>query len=385
MKEGFEPRPFPAGLHKERPQYPTMELKNTVLWENEDLRAPFKFEVGAPSPLGLTFDLSEDDAVKSRGLSLRTREDAHGRSADIGAVYFKDPEGHLYRDIDLKGVGAVSKGTGVPYQWRTETAGGILGAYIGTKQLSGLMNKEDALHDTEIAETFTHLDIRTHRTVAIVELEELAVYDEDKPAEGMKTEPIQDLRESGKLPEVFIPVVQVRAFGTKTRLQDIHYDTHAKKELEDAISFVSHETDGKVADISSYASWFTETLAVNVSRMHKNGYTHGYLTSHNITADCRLTDFDSVEKRPAEDLDPVAPIFSSPEEELNAEPQKSAFWDAASEDFHRTIKTLQGFLVLLMQRFPDETESVDPEKLLATFEKVYLRENPSANYLLRGF
>ena len=43
-----------------------------------------------------------------------------------------------------------------------------------------------------------------------------------------------------------------------------------------------------------YFEWFAKTLGENVGIMHRNGWTHRYLSSHNVTLDCRIVDLDSV-------------------------------------------------------------------------------------------
>lgn len=384
MKEGAEaPANYPPGLHKERKRYPTITLENEVIWENRDLQAPFNFEVGKPSPLGLTFDLSERGSEHEVGLSLATRRVSHKRSADIGPVFFKDKAGVLYRDIDIKGAGLVSE-SGAPTSWYKQTTSeSLFPMKLSEPRMKGLMDKEDALHDSKMAERLAALGIRTHRSIAVIELRELATL---SATNEMRRESIEALRERGELPETFVPVVQIRAFGTKTRIWDVgdYISKIARKEVNDAIALVRREADPQVKDVESYLDWFAKTLGLNVGRMHANGYTHDFLTIHNITIDCRLTDFDDVKKRSDGDTDPVIPEYESAEEEINAAPPPSEFWDRASIDFHAAIKSMENYISRLKKVFP-ELRDMDHEKLLVAFEKAYFEENPAGNTHLRWF
>lgn len=370
MKEKAESFNYPPGLHKERVAHETTELANTVIWENKKLHAPFNIEVGKPSPLGLMFEVAPN-ADRPEGLSLKTRLWFHGRSADIGAVYFNDDEGNLYRDVDVKGAGKVSV-FGFPEEWNHREKS-------SDHRVEGLMNKEDAMHDSEIAELFSNFGIRTHRSLAVIELHELAK--SDKKTGNAITMSLDELRKNGHLPENFYPVVQVRAFGTKTRLIDIKKFGAVREEVEDTISLVSRETKESVKDIESYIDWFAKTLGTNVGRMHANGYTHAYLTLHNITLDCRLVDFDSVEKRSEDDTDPEIPEYASIEEEIEAEPLPSVFWGKASNDYYKAAASLQDYLLLLKREFR-ELRSVDQDELLIVYEEGYLAANPKANTFL---
>ncbi|KND50269.1 MAG: hypothetical protein AB202_03550 [Parcubacteria bacterium C7867-007] len=376
-KEGIPTGPdskvYPSGTYNERIPHPTLELKNTVVWENTALKAPFNFEVGTQSPLGVMLDPSIDPPVDQSALSLRVRERGHGRSADVGGVYFKDTQGRLYRDIDVKGTGAVSNNTGKSVSWgRLMTTNGEV--------MYGLMSKEDALHDSEMAEVLTALNIRTHRSLAIIELQELVRF--NLLTRKGEVESVEQLRREKSLIDDFVPVVQVRAFGTKSRLQDMESVT-SFQEFEDALDLVRLETNGEVTDIESYMQWFSTTLAQNIGRMHANGYLHGYLTPHNITLDCRVVDFDSVTKRPDEDKDPVIPEYTSFEEELNAPPPASEFWDAASKDFHKAVETLQRHLQSIAKHYPEQFENFNDDSFIITFEKMYEAENPKALMHLR--
>jgi hypothetical protein len=356
-------------FHKQEERHPTIPLKNKVVWKNENITDALIFEMGKPSPLGLALDFSETDPLKTGGVALRTREMNHGRSADLGMFPFTDSQGRFYRDIDLKGIGWTNTRTGIK-RVQPWTVGGYSMGMIG------LMSEGDALHDSEIAEHFTELGIRTHRSLAIIELEELPV----KVGSSFVTKPIDLLYEEKQLPRDFVPVVQVRAYGTKSRLGDVGGDFHI---LEDAMQVVSDETKSEFNDLASYLSWFAYTLGKNVSRMHKSGYTHGWLSLHNITMDCRLTDFDSVEKRPEGDPDPVIPKYDSIDEELNAPPQPSAFWDAASKDEQDAGGSLRTFLERLSEAFPNQMKDISIEDMLAIYSDAYHKENRASLYFLR--
>lgn len=62
------------------------------------------------------------------------------------------------------------------------------------------------------------------------------------------------------------------------------------------MAIVAQELGKDPAEFSKkeYLTWLAETLGINVARMHNSGWFHGYLTTHNITLDGRITDLDSV-------------------------------------------------------------------------------------------
>lgn len=337
---------WPSGLTLERPAHPAIEVENNeVVWVNENLKMPFDFEVGKPSSMALLLDFYAG-AGGDRTLRLRTRARTHGRSADLGPIYFEDTQGRVYRDVDIKGPGNV-EWSGEPAPWEDRPH---------HDRVEGLLNKKDALLDARMAELLTTAGVRTHRCISIIELKELPFPEPNTVEPTMVS--VKQLKLERELPDDFVPVVQWRAFGTKTRLADVAgaMTEGTRKEVADAIALVKKETGGQVYDESSYVEWFSKTLGRNVARMHAAGYTHGYVTDHNITLDCRLTDFDSVE-----------PIKRLRLEVMSEE---------ESDDIEKGERSLARFMLTaaLVEPARDAATDIEVQKTITWFHEAYNTE-----------
>lgn len=107
--EGYRSKELPIGsvekIIKEREKLtlPVENVKNTVVSINPAFpEAPFKLEQGKPTRLGLFFTSSQTKEAKSLTISPEEKE---GRSGLLGSIVFRDKDGLLYRDVDLKGTG----------------------------------------------------------------------------------------------------------------------------------------------------------------------------------------------------------------------------------------------------------------------------------------
>lgn len=266
------------------------EVKNTVEWVNPDFpHLPFKLEEGKPTPLGMfaemSFPTEAHRRLKQEGMGKRLLEVApeHRRTALMGRAIFQDAQGRLYRDVDIKGIGSLefpSAGEGV----HVTQPGSELD--IGRR---GLLDSDLALYDRDMSEAFLRAGISTSRTLGIIKLEELIV-DEKKIT-------LEEAKSSGLLDAEFQPALEIRAFGTKTRIQDLESHQDPELLLNDARMLVSQmlgKKDDAQLSYSEYFAWLAATLGRNVALMHKNGWHHDYLTPHNITLDARIVDLDSV-------------------------------------------------------------------------------------------
>jgi hypothetical protein len=294
-------------------ELPAAEVKNRVLFANPSIHAPFEFTEGEPTKLGLFLKpeagKSFMERITARFLGSKTKKvgamSGHGRSAILGRVVFDDDEGRMYRDVDLKGIGSI-----IPEK-NTVGIGRIFEkASDGTKEAYGLLRLSSAYHDRDMSEAFLAAGIRTHRIVAIISLSEIIDANGDKIT-------IEDAQREGKIPESIKPVISVRAYGTKYRFDDltdiekVHSysagelrdlkQSDSNKEiksnlLDDAMAMVAQELGRKPEEFSKqeYAEWLANTIGTSVGRMHKNGWYHGYLKTHNFTLDGRITDLDSV-------------------------------------------------------------------------------------------
>jgi len=275
---------LPVGLGKEaesKETLPAIEVANEVSWVNPAFpEAPFDLKKGKSTDLGLFLTPQPKEGSFSLGVSSE-----HGRSALLGQVIFKDKEGRFYRDIDLKGIGHV---------------GGCVGKlkvnpvdfdHCSSERISGILDEGYVLSAVEMSEKFLKAGIRTERYLAIIELKEIV---DDK---GEKVS-IAEIKKEKAMPKDVVPVVGVRAFGTKHRIVDVNENPEIdENSLEDARRMVAQELGINEKDFSmeDYLKWFAKTLGKNVGLMHKNKWCHKYLSTHNITLDCRIIDLDSVE------------------------------------------------------------------------------------------
>lgn len=257
-------------------------VKNRVIMVNPNIYAPLRLTQGEPSPLGL-FAIRENTLPDEGEIALEIMP-GHSRSALITRALFSDSEGRIYRDIDLKGTGAVYKDSpdGKPLVVAP-------GAPRESGNSEGLLNKDFAFHDYELSEEFLRVGIRTHRVIGIIRLWEVLLDTKRVSLRGNSKFAALDERLIGS--RHFRSVIQVRAFGTKARVQEASDDLLYK----DAKKMVSQELGYKrtITD-KEYFEWFAKTLGANVGIMHRNGWTHRYLSTHNVTLDCRIVDLDSV-------------------------------------------------------------------------------------------
>ena len=275
----------------EQKTLPAVEVKNEVVWVNDKVAMPFVFEEGKPSKLGIFFTPKpkEGEPIFSLGVT-----DEHFRSGNLGKVIFQDKENpkRVYRDVDLKGVGGFIKENKelvvdpLYEDTRKRTPYG--------KGIWGIMNAFPAEYDRDMSEKLIALGLRTHRVLAIIRLKELVGPDGNKIS-------LKKAAEKGYIKTTTKPVVEVRAFGTKNRINDLFLVNGDGRKVEallkDSKQIVAKERNLNPESFSTedYLRWFAETLGQQVATLHKNSYSHGFLTAHNLTLDCSLVDLDSVE------------------------------------------------------------------------------------------
>jgi hypothetical protein len=271
-------------------------VKNTVIKANPNVYAPFNLKVGEPSPLGLFLrsEFREKPGSLPAGRHALEYHYEHNRSIILCRAVFQDKEGRMYRDVDLKGVGYFF----TDYSYN-ETYNKIVTSHLGDRRnennYEGFLNKDIALYDYMMTEKFLKKGIRTCRALGIIELQEIFSIDHSKKLsykEAVEEEIIQ---------RDFHPVVEVRAFSTKFRIQDVCGPRPIDCELtrlmlDDAKKLVSQELGlNTIMSNLEYLEWFADTLGRNIGLMHRSGWEHHYLF-HNITLDCRLVDFDGARR-----------------------------------------------------------------------------------------
>lgn len=158
--------------------------------------------------------------------------------------------------------------------------------YDSETEVRGLLDYTDAYHDALWAEQLYALGVRTHRTLGIIMLKELVT------TEGIES--VELLQQRQLLPAGFMPVVQVRAFGTELRVSDLTVKPRFQEAtLNDVYQLIGEEL-GITVSGENYLDWFAATLAKNMGRLHQAGLVHGSISAHNITLDCRLVDHDTM-------------------------------------------------------------------------------------------
>ena len=273
-----------------RETLPLLEVENEVLWVNPNLDYPFKLEAGKQANLGLFLDGNSARRASQKHLEAAS---GHNRSILLGRVIFGDKNDssenkQLFRDVDIKGIGHVlnradSVYTRVGYVSPMSDGGSY-----------GILDYRDATKDALIAEELNDCGVRVSRTIAIIKLKEIIDLD--------KRISIEDAKARGWIGGKVVPVLEVRAFGTQTRLMDIvgaESIFERKDLLEDAKNLVAQELgkNPSAFTLNDYAGWLAETVGKNVGLMNRHGFVHRYLgMGHNITLDGCLVDFDSVSR-----------------------------------------------------------------------------------------
>ncbi len=299
MAEKLE-RQLPTGIGGEklkegRDTLPAVEVANEVSWVNNKMNLPFELKVGEPSSLGMF--LTPDPKTGEKVFNLEV-SGSHTRSGILGRVIFSDKEERLYRDVDVKGMGYVWVDDEITVGPVIESYGKISGenSQFGMfKGTTGIANQELIKRDVHFSENFLKAGIRTHGVIAVIELKEII------DRNGKKVT-IDEAKKGGILAKEDEPVIEIRAFGVRSRLHDATLalksdKTRALKLLSDAQNVVAQELgiSPKELFFEEYFKWLIETTAINLARMRYNKWISGYLSSHNITLDGRIVDLDSVE------------------------------------------------------------------------------------------
>lgn len=290
---------FPLGesakLAAVEKRWPTVLVDNTVVWTNPRFSSfPIDLKEGRPCKLAL-FVKSDRDYQTATGPSL-TLFPEHRRTGILPRFLFADDEGSVFRETDIKGCGFVFLSAGIPILNSPYETGRYLTAPAGLADLPYLNN------EASMSERLYKLGIRVTPTVAIVRLNEIYCFTRRSLWERVS---ITEAKKRGTIGPKRIPAIAVRAFVTKYRIKDMVDDESWDKStrelvLNDAIKIVSQELKTSPENLTNekYLEWFAAELGKQVGILHRAGYLHGYLTGHNITLDCRITDTDSVKRLP---------------------------------------------------------------------------------------
>lgn len=256
---------------------PSVILKNTVIFKNPEIDLPFFLKVGKSSNLGLFLVNCPSSRRSINGIKLGVSA-FHGRSAYFGSAICTDTEGHIYYDYDLKGVG------------RVETTFDEQDPFVieikktkRSENSSGVWDLETALREKDIAEELLKKGLRTYRIGAIIKLDQIALPNGEIIS-------IQKAQHDGYLQKKEQPVVGLRVYRTRKRLREFIKGEASQESLTRAKKIIETELDQTMV-WQDYFNWFVKTLSKNLAILHKNGYYHSTIITHNITLAGELVDF----------------------------------------------------------------------------------------------
>lgn len=289
-KPNWENAPAAKSEKAEVKKLPAVEVKNEVLWTNKKVAMPFNFEEGKSTKVGLFLTPKPQEGQSVFEVEIM---DDHFRSALLGRAVFADKKNSSlrYRDVDLKGGGGLDALSlevekNAPHSWDPEAEN----RFRREETPWGFSDQWWAEKDRDLSEFFLKKGLRTHRVLAIIKLKEIIGPDGEKVSVS-KARKLRYIKTNAK------PVVEVRAFGVKSRIRDAQREApKGRRELvDDAKIAVARELGIKPEDFSDeeYLKWFADVLGKQLAIIHGNGYAHCYLTAHNVTLDCRIVDFDT--------------------------------------------------------------------------------------------
>lgn len=289
---------------REKLKLPAVEVNNSVIWSNNAFKGtlPFDVTLGRPMKLGVFFTPNPEKHEGERTMQLQLLPEQEAtRSGLAGSVIFKDKDGNMWRDVDVKGIGKIQfYGAGL---WPEVQSPSHEKSYQDELEAIGLEDFNHAERNRIMAERFLKASIRTYRTIGMSLLEEIIDDDGDKIS-------IEEAKERGMIPRDMQPVAEMRAFVTKERIGGIHGGSQTAERwnaaLQDAKMLVTQELGIKPEEFSNrkYLEWFAKTLGEQIAKLHKLGLAHNYLSAHNITLDCRIIDLDSVDTAGDENTTP---------------------------------------------------------------------------------
>lgn len=276
-REKIPERTYGGYLHAE-------PVDNEVTWRNShfpkelppDVHGSIIGEVGTRSKLGL-FLTPNKTAYKL--FVIKEHAEKRSRVTEARQHYFKDDEGNLYQDLDLKGTGhAITIEGGLEV--------GSISSYNDPPNL------KDLEKDRDWAELLHKEGLRVVRHIAHIKLKEI-IY------EGRKIT-IEQAKKISNIKANAEPAIAVRAFGVRTRTYQLLKTPDAEKEemLEDARKHVAKELGINPQRFTkrNYLNWFAKTIGKNLGKLHALGYRHDNLYP-NVTLDARLVDFATIDRR----------------------------------------------------------------------------------------
>ena len=274
---------IPVGTAPPYETLPAVKVKNEVVYVRKGVNLPFRVEMGKSCDLGLFLTQNPDSSEQTFPMGVMAQ---HERSGLVGRVVFSDTDGRLWRDINLKGVG----GSQVRQNGKRVDTADVRG--VTGDAPHGLCDWGYAETDREKSEYFLKRGMRTHLVPFIIKLKEIILTGGEKVS-------IAEARRRGILAKDVIPVIEARAFRTQARI----INAGDKALLDDAIQLVAEELGIPPEKFppEAYLEWFAKDFGKQLAILHNSEHNHRYLTTHNVTLACEITDLDSVGRIPRGD------------------------------------------------------------------------------------
>jgi len=267
-------------------------VKNHVIEASDDFVDLADMKIGGSAPHA--FMLQTGDSSTATVLAGVNR--THRRLVNVEHTFVTDKTGLRWEDIHVKGAGYT------PPQSREQ----LRAAHWYKKKKSyegmyyGLLDEAEALRESNNAELFARLGIRSERVLCVTELDELMDDDGPKPVSYFRSDSTPTER---RISDNFVPALLIRALRTNTRLSQMSGaglpGERAPGEIRRAMELVSEEINepGMRDDPRRFVRWFAGSLGHDLGVMHRNGYVHRWLHGQNVTLDARIIDLDSVRSR----------------------------------------------------------------------------------------
>ncbi len=324
--------------HQEKKSLPSVRVKNEVVFVNSNIAYPFQIKEGEETNLGLFITNPSENIESDLDLGI---DPMHHRSGHVGKVIFKDNYNNIYHDVDLKGMGLIGDSVDDPTLRAFEPS--IRPA--DENSAWGVWDIKKAFREKDITEDLATSGVRTNRIIGITKLLEIALPNGEKIS-------IEKAKERKMIPEEFEPVIGIRAYRMRERIQ--HKNEKSLEVFEEAKSIIEKEL-GKQLSWEEYAGLFARTLGKNLAKTHNVGYWHGFLSAHNVTMACEIVDFGFGEgSKKIDDLPP---------EQLN---------HTLNVDFHDAKATALTPLLNKMKEL--NLISDEHQSYFKSFETAYLNE-----------
>ncbi|VVB77259.1 Uncharacterised protein [uncultured archaeon] len=205
----------------------------------------------------------------------------HGRALTFN-LKFEDRYHNRYNYVALKGLGMPKKSDrGSSHSRPVHYERGL-----DQQNALGMERSINALHDWEYSNYFLSSGIRTHVPLALIKFKSILLASGERidVGDAIKEKVLPATREYDTRQVKFVPYLYLKGFGEMMRVIDLHKEEYEAFAKERGLS------------VQEYAVSWGREVGRNVALMHNLGLAHGYITDHNLTADGRIVDLDSMSK-----------------------------------------------------------------------------------------